>query len=160
MRPWIAERLRYHTDSVFEEVTALARRHEAVNLGSGTPNTPVPDAIQAAAAEAIAAGHNQYAPGRGEAVLRAAVAAHAARFYGQEIDPATEITITSGVTEALHAALFSFVDPGDEVPALIDNFLVLVVAGVLELCSDVGLPGQHLAGQQHRRAGHVDDLAA
>jgi N-succinyldiaminopimelate aminotransferase len=111
----MAKRLSSYTDSVFEEATALARRCDAVNLGSGTPDTPVPDCVKAAVEEAIAAGHNQYSPVQGEAVLRAAVAEHAARFYGQDIDPATEISITSGVTEALHAALFSFVDPGDEV---------------------------------------------
>jgi N-succinyldiaminopimelate aminotransferase len=55
---------------------------------------------------------------QGEAALRAAVAGHAARFYGQDVDPATEVSITSGVTEALHAAVFSFVDPGDEVIVL------------------------------------------
>ena len=115
MREWMAERLLPYQDSVFEVVNELARRYDAVNLGSGTPNTPVPDAMQAAVTHAIAAGHNQYSPVRGEAVLRAAVAAHAARFYGQEIDPNTEISITSGVTEALHAALFSVVNPGDEV---------------------------------------------
>ena len=96
-------------------MNALARRYHAVNQASGTPDMPVPDSMQAAALEAIADGHNQYAPLRGEPVLRAAVAAHAARFYGQEVDPATEITVTSGVTEAIHAAVFSFVDPGDEV---------------------------------------------
>jgi N-succinyldiaminopimelate aminotransferase len=115
MRHWMAERLRAQRDSVFEETNALARRYEAVNLGSGTPDMPVPELMQTAVEEAIAGGHNQYAPVQGEAVLRASVAAHAARFYGQEIDPTTEITITSGVTEALHAAIFSFIDPGDEV---------------------------------------------
>jgi N-succinyldiaminopimelate aminotransferase len=111
----MAKRLCSYVDSVFEEATALARRCDAVNLGSGTPDLPVPEAIQAAVEEAIAGRHNQYAPVRGEAVLRAAVAAHAARFYGQEVDPATEVTITSGVTEAIHAALLSLIDPGDEV---------------------------------------------
>jgi N-succinyldiaminopimelate aminotransferase len=115
MRRWMAERLCSERDSVFEEMNALARRYDAVNLGSGTPDLPVPELIQAAAQQAMAAGHNQYAPVQGEPVLRAAVAAHAARFYGQKIDPATEISITSGVTEALHAAVFSFIDPGDEV---------------------------------------------
>jgi N-succinyldiaminopimelate aminotransferase len=115
MRHWTAERLCSQRDSVFEETNALARRYCAVNLGSGTPDAPVPDLIRAAVEEAIAGGHNQYAPVQGEAVLRAAVAAHAARFYGQEVDPMTEVSITSGVTEALHAAVFSFVDPGDEV---------------------------------------------
>jgi N-succinyldiaminopimelate aminotransferase len=115
MRHRTAQRLCSQKDSVFEEMNALARRYDAINLGSGTPDTPVPELLQAAAEKAIAGGHNQYAPVRGEAVLRAAVAAHAARFYGQEIDPATEVSITSGVTEALHAAVFSFIDPGDEV---------------------------------------------
>jgi N-succinyldiaminopimelate aminotransferase len=111
----MAKRLHSYTDSVFEEAAALARRYDAVNLGSGTPTCPMPEPLKTAVAEAIAAGHNQYAPVRGEAVLRAAVAAHAGRFYGQVIDPATEISITSGVTEGLHAALFSFLDPDDEV---------------------------------------------
>jgi N-succinyldiaminopimelate aminotransferase len=115
MRHWTAERLCSQRDSVFEEMNALARRHEAVNLGSGTPDQPVPDSMRTAVEEAIAAGRNQYAPVQGEAVLRAAVAAHAARFSGQQIDPATEISITSGVTEGVHAAVFSFVNPGDEV---------------------------------------------
>ena len=115
MRSWTAQRLGSHTNSVFEEVAALARRHNACNLGSGTPDSPLPEALQAALNGAIAGGHNKYAPVQGEAVLREAVAAHAARFYGQQVDPETEISITSGVTEAIHAALFSMVDPGDEV---------------------------------------------
>jgi N-succinyldiaminopimelate aminotransferase len=115
MRPWVAKRLSSQRESVFEESSALARRYGAVNLGSGTPEMPVPDSVLAAAADAIAGGHNQYAPVRGEAALREAVAAHAARFYDQELDPSTEVTITSGVTEAIHAAIFACVDPGDEV---------------------------------------------
>jgi N-succinyldiaminopimelate aminotransferase len=115
MRRWTADRLVSQKDSVFEEANALARQYSAVNLGSGTPNLPVPDFLRAAIAEAVAAGHNQYAPVQGAEVLREAVAGHAARFYGQEVDPATEVSITSGVTEALHAAIFAFIDPGDEV---------------------------------------------
>jgi N-succinyldiaminopimelate aminotransferase len=115
MRRWMAKRLCSQTDSVFEEMNALAHQYEAVNLGSGTPDTPVPNAMCAAVEEAIAGGHNQYAPVRGEAVLRSAVAAHAARFYDQELDPDSEVTITSGATEAIHAAICALVDPGDEV---------------------------------------------
>jgi N-succinyldiaminopimelate aminotransferase len=111
----MAKRLGAYTDSIFEEGHALAQRYDAVDLGSGIPDLPVPEPLQAAVQEGIVGGHNQYAPVRGETALRTAVAAHAARFYGQELDPATEITITSGVTEALHAAIFSIVDPGDEV---------------------------------------------
>jgi N-succinyldiaminopimelate aminotransferase len=133
MRRWTAERLGCEKDSVFEEANALARRYGAVNLGSGTPDLPVPDCLRAALEEAVAAGHNQYAPVQGEAVLRAAVAGHAARFYGQEVDPATEVSITSGVTEALHAAVFSFVNPGDEVI-------------VFEPCYDSYVPCIRMAG--------------
>jgi N-succinyldiaminopimelate aminotransferase len=115
MRDWTAKRLCQYKDSVFEETNALARQYGALNLGSGTPDMPVPDALHAAVAEAIAAGHNRYAPVRGEPVLRSAVAAHSDRFYGQDVDPTREVTITSGVTEAVHAAALSFVDPGDEV---------------------------------------------
>jgi aspartate/methionine/tyrosine aminotransferase len=115
MRSWSANRLESYTDSVFEEVAALAHKHDAVNLGSGTPDSPVPASLRAALIEAVSRGHNQYSPVQGETVLREAVAAHAARFYGQEVDPATDVSITSGVTEAIQAALFSVVDPGDEV---------------------------------------------
>jgi N-succinyldiaminopimelate aminotransferase len=111
----MAKRLYSYADSVFEEVTALARGCGAINLGSGTPDMSVPEPIQAAAKETIATGHNQCARVRGEMELRSAVAAHEARFYGQEIDPATEITTTNGVTEAMYAALHSVIDPGDEV---------------------------------------------
>jgi N-succinyldiaminopimelate aminotransferase len=115
MRQWMTERLYSRRDSVFEEINALARQYDAVNMGVGTPDMPPPDAMQSAVAEAMAGGHNQYAPVRGEAALRAAITEHAARFYGQQIDPATEITVTSGVTEGMHAALFAFVELGDEV---------------------------------------------
>jgi N-succinyldiaminopimelate aminotransferase len=115
MRDRIAKRLDAQRASVFEEMNALARRYCAVNLGSGTPDASIPEAIRAALAEAVAQGCHQYSPVRGERILREAVAAHSARFYGQDIDPETEITITSGATEAIHAALLTVVDPGDEV---------------------------------------------
>jgi N-succinyldiaminopimelate aminotransferase len=115
MRDWAAGRLGALRDSVFEETNELARRFDAVNLGSGTPDMPLPDCIRVAVDRAIAGGSNQYAPVRGESALGVAVAAHARRFYGQEIDPEGEVTITNGVTEAIHAAVFSAVAPGDEV---------------------------------------------
>jgi N-succinyldiaminopimelate aminotransferase len=133
MRSWMAKRLGSYAESVFEETHALARHYAAINLGSGTPDMPVPEALQAAVAEAMAAGRNKYAPLQGEMCLREAVAAHAARFHGQQVDPAAEVMITSGVTEALHAALFSIVDPGDEVV-------------VFEPFYDCYVPGIRLAG--------------
>jgi N-succinyldiaminopimelate aminotransferase len=129
----MARRLCPYTDSVFEEVTALARRYGAVNLGSGTPDMPVAAELTAALGAAFAGEHNRYAPVRGEAVLREAVAAHAKRFYGQCIDPASEVTVTCGVTEGVNAAVRSFVNPGDEVI-------------VFEPCYDSYVPSIEMAG--------------
>jgi N-succinyldiaminopimelate aminotransferase len=129
MRSWTAKRLSPCSASVFEEAAELARRHGAVNLGAGAPGLPVPASLRAAVEEAMAAGHNQYAPVRGESVLRSAVAEHAARFYRQQVDPEAEVTITSGVTEALHAALLSVLDPGDEV-VLFEPFYDCYVPGI------------------------------
>jgi N-succinyldiaminopimelate aminotransferase len=128
-----ANRLSGQRGSVFEEMNTLAWRYNAINLGSGTPRGPVPAPLQAAAARAIAEGANQYAPGRGEAVLRQAVAAHAARFYGQRVDPDREVTITSGVTEGVYSSILSLVDPGDEVI-------------VFEPCYDSYVPSIRMAG--------------
>ncbi len=133
MRRRAAERVGCQRDSVFEEANALARRYGAVNLGSGTPDLPLPDFLRAAVEEAVGAGHNQYAPVQGVPVLREAVAAHAARFYGQQVDPHAEVSITSGVTEGLHAAVLSLADPGDEVI-------------VFEPCYDSYVPCVRMAG--------------
>src|SRR6516165_9985767 len=114
MRNCVAERMSSPKASIFDEMNELARRYDAVNLGSGTPDRELPEPMRVALGEATARGHNQYSPIQGEAVLRAAVVAHALRFYNQQIDPA-EISITCGVTEALHAAITCFVNPQDEV---------------------------------------------
>jgi N-succinyldiaminopimelate aminotransferase len=111
----MAKRLRGYGASVFAEMTALARKHKAVNLGQGFPDFEGPSEIIAAAEAAMAAGHNQYAVSRGEPELRAAIAEHSERFYGQQIDPQAEITVTSGATEALFLAALAFIEPGDEV---------------------------------------------
>jgi N-succinyldiaminopimelate aminotransferase len=115
MKIGVAERLAGYRDSVFDEMEALARQYGAVNLGPGTPDIAVPAPLVTAAANAIANGRNQYSPIRGEMALREAIAAHARRFYGQQIDPETEVTVTSGVTEGMQAAIFSIIQPGDEV---------------------------------------------
>lgn len=101
--------------TIFEEITALANRHGAINLGQGFPDTEGPAAIAEIAKRAITDGLNQYAPGSGIADLRTAVAEHQARFRGQHIDPDTEVVITTGATEGIAAAVLAFVSPGDEV---------------------------------------------
>jgi N-succinyldiaminopimelate aminotransferase len=101
--------------TIFEEMTTLAVRTGAINLGQGFPDEDGPAEIKAAAQAAIAAGANQYAPGKGILPLREAIAAHQERFYGLTPDPETEIIVTTGATEAIAASLLAFVEPGDEV---------------------------------------------
>src|SRR5579862_8404240 len=96
-------------------MSALAARTGAVNLGQGFPDTDGPLAVKEAAIAAITAGDNQYPPASGAAVLRHAIAAHQARFWGLGYDPATEVLVTAGATEALAAAVLSLCEAGDEI---------------------------------------------
>jgi aspartate/methionine/tyrosine aminotransferase len=100
--------------SVFERMSLAAARHGAVNLGQGFPDFGWPEAIVEAAAAALREGSNQYAPSRGLPVLREAVAAHYRRHHGLALE-ADGVCVTSGATEALAAAIFATVEPGDEV---------------------------------------------
>lgn len=102
--------------TIFAEMTALAARTGAVNLGQGFPDEDGPAEVLAAAQEAIRAGANQYAPGRGVPELLQSVAAHQKRFYDLDVDPDREVVVTAGATEALAATLLALVDgPADEV---------------------------------------------
>jgi N-succinyldiaminopimelate aminotransferase len=101
--------------TIFEEMSGLARAHGAVNLGQGFPDDPGPEAIRAKAADAVLNGYNQYPPMAGLPELRQAVAAHYARTQGLDLDWASEVTVTSGATEALAAAFLALIEPGDEV---------------------------------------------
>lgn len=95
-------------------MSALAREHDAVNLGQGFPDSNGPDHVRAAAAEAIISGPNQYPPSMGTPELRLAVAQHNRRFYGLDVDPDREVIVTSGATEALADCLLALLRPGDE----------------------------------------------
>ncbi|MGB3438048.1 MAG: pyridoxal phosphate-dependent aminotransferase [Actinophytocola sp.] len=113
-RPALVSRLTPFTSTIFAEMTALATRTGAVNLGQGFPDTDGPPAMLEAAQRAIATGVNQYPPGPGRQELRAAIAAQRAG-YGIEFDPDTEVLVTVGATEAIAAAMLALVEPGDEV---------------------------------------------
>ncbi|MGN6743130.1 MAG: aminotransferase class I/II-fold pyridoxal phosphate-dependent enzyme, partial [Amnibacterium sp.] len=93
----------------------LATATGAINLGQGFPDTVGPAEVLEAARDAIAAGLNQYPPGRGTDARRKAIAAHQRRWYGLEVDPEREVLVTAGATEALAATLLALVEPGDEV---------------------------------------------
>ena len=101
--------------TIFEEITALAGRHGAINLGQGFPDEEGPAEMLEAARAAIAGGANQYAPGQGLPVLRNAVAAHQERFYGLHLDPDTAVIASTGATEAIASTLLALTGPGDEV---------------------------------------------
>ena len=101
--------------TIFEEITALAGTHSAINLGQGFPDEDGPAEIRNAARRAILAGANQYAPGMGLPALREAIADHQERFYGLRPDPGTEVMVTTGATEAIASTLLALTGPGDEV---------------------------------------------
>ncbi|WP_280425343.1 pyridoxal phosphate-dependent aminotransferase [Nocardia carnea] len=113
--PPTVTRLRPFAATIFAEMTELAVRHEAVNLGQGFPDSDGPAAMLEVAREAIAGGGNQYPPGRGMPVLRRAIAADRARRYGTRYNPDTEVLVTVGATEAVTAAVLGLVEPGAEV---------------------------------------------
>ncbi|MER7013233.1 pyridoxal phosphate-dependent aminotransferase [Saccharopolyspora sp. NPDC000359] len=113
--PALTTRLRPFTSTIFAEITELARRTGAVNLGQGFPDTDGPEGMLRVAQEAIANGVNQYPPGAGEPDLRAAISEHRAARYGIEHRPEDEVLVTVGATEALTAAMLALVEPGDEV---------------------------------------------
>jgi aspartate/methionine/tyrosine aminotransferase len=100
--------------TVFAVMSALANEHGAINLGQGFPDTDGPEWVRGIAAEALRNGPNQYPPMAGLPELRAAVAAANRRFYGLEIDPQSEVLVTSGATEALADCCAALLNPGDE----------------------------------------------
>jgi N-succinyldiaminopimelate aminotransferase len=110
----LVERMRAHSSTIFAEMSALALRTGAINLGQGFPDTDGPASLLDDAAGNIKAGINQYPPGVGVPELRTAVAEHQRRFYGLDVDPAT-VLVTTGATEAIASAVLALCEPGDEV---------------------------------------------
>lgn len=115
--------------SIFERMSALARAHDAINLGQGFPDFGWPDGVLDKAAEAVRFGSNQYPPMRGLPELREAVAAYYRGRQGLDVH-VDQVTITSGATEAIADAILALVEPGDEVvlfQPLYDAYLPLVL---------------------------------
>ena len=110
-----AQRLDGLGTTIFTEMTALAARTGAINLGQGFPDTDGPASVIEAAVAALRGGHNQYAPLPGVPALREAVLSHQRECYGLEPE---DVLITFGATEAIAAALLGLCDPGDEVVVL------------------------------------------
>jgi methionine aminotransferase len=104
--------------TIFSEMTRLADAHGAINLSQGFPDYAVPPELTALVAKYMQQGCNQYAPMQGVQLLRERIAAKVSELYGAEYEPAREITITSGATEALFAAITAVVHADDEVIVL------------------------------------------
>ena len=121
-----ANRLTGLGTSVFTEMTALAQRTGAINLGQGFPDTDGPAEVIEAAVAALRGGENQYAPLPGVPALRAAVLEHQRVYYGLQPE---DLLVTFGATEAIAAALLALCDPGDEVIAL-EPFYDSYAAGI------------------------------
>ncbi len=115
--------------TIFTVMSALATEHGAINLGQGFPDVEGPQDVVRAAADALLDQRNQYPPLAGLPELRQAVAYANARFYGLSVDPANEVVVTSGATEAITACLMALLNPGDEVvliEPLYDTYLPVV----------------------------------
>jgi N-succinyldiaminopimelate aminotransferase len=111
----LVERMQPFVSTIFAEMSALAVRTGAINLGQGFPDTDGPPSLLDDAVAAIRSGANQYPPGLGVPELRQAIAAHQKRFYGLEVDPEADVLVTAGATEAIAATILALTGPGDEV---------------------------------------------
>ena len=125
----LATRLHGIAPTIFTQMSALAMRTQSVNLGQGFPDVDGPPEVIARAIAALQHGHNQYAPGPGVPELRQAIARHQQRHYGIELDPDSQVLVTTGCTEGIAAALLGLVDPGDEVVVLepyYDSYVAMI----------------------------------
>jgi N-succinyldiaminopimelate aminotransferase len=112
----LVSRMRPFQRSVFGDMSRRAADLDAVNLGQGFPDEDGPESIREAAVAAIRSGRgNQYPPAHGLPELRVAIARHQERFYGLKIDPADEVVVATGASEAIAAAVLALVEPGQEV---------------------------------------------
>ncbi len=101
--------------SIFTVMSALAQKHDAVNLGQGFPDYPIDPLLIDLVTEAMRAGHNQYPLMPGVFALREAIAAKVARLYGRQYDPVSAITVTTGATQAIFTTIQALAHIGDEV---------------------------------------------
>ncbi len=121
-----ADRVSSFGTTIFAEIGKLASEYDALRLSTGYPDYDGPPEAIEAAAQAMRAGHNQYAPTLGEPILREALAEHAQRFYGQQLDPEIEIAVTNGAAETLYSVCAGLINPGDEVIIIEPHFDVYV----------------------------------
>jgi aspartate/methionine/tyrosine aminotransferase len=156
----MAERVSSFGTTIFTEMNVLAAEHNAVNLSQGMPDFAGPEFAKIAAIKAINADQNQYAPVPGILPLRKAAAANYARDYGVEADPATEVTVTCGASEAIFDIIMAMVNPGDEVivfePAYDAYIADIIMAGATPRYVTL-LPPDNTANGQETASWTFDD---
>ncbi|NBC10094.1 MAG: aminotransferase class I/II-fold pyridoxal phosphate-dependent enzyme [Bacteroidetes bacterium] len=111
----VSSKLPHVGTTIFSVMSALAQEHGAINLSQGFPNFPSSEKLTNLVCHYLKAGYNQYAPMPGLSGLREQIARKAQVMYGLEVDPAEEVTVTAGATQAIYCAIAAFVHPGDEV---------------------------------------------
>jgi len=130
MKRTLVPRMEPYATSIFGEMSGLALETGSINLGQGFPDTDGPEEVSLVARAAVAEGRgNQYPPVHGLPDLRAAIAEHQARFYGLVLDPATDIVVTTGASEAIQSALLALCDTGDEV-VVFEPWFDIYAAGI------------------------------
>ena len=134
--------------TIFTAMTQLANEHGACNLSQGFPDFDVPFELMELVEKHIRAGHNQYAPMQGVVLLRERIAEKVFDLYGARVDPETDITVTSGATEALFAAITAVVHPGDAVivfePAYDSYVPVIELSGGRPIYHKLLFPGYRI----------------
>lgn len=144
MEAVLVARMREFGTTIFSVMSRLAAEHDAVNLGQGFPDEDGPAPVLAEAVRAIGTGINQYPPLMGAAVLREAIAAHQARFYGLTLDPDRDVLVTAGATEAMALTLLALCEPGDEVVLIQPSYdayaAAVAMAGATRRTVSLSLP--------------------
>lgn len=114
-KKFYSDRIASMPTSIFSLISKMAIEYDAVNLGQGFPDFDGPEFVKNAIKNALDSSKTQYAPTHGILSLRKAIAEYQKNYYDNKWNPETEITVTTGATEALHNAITAFIDPGDEV---------------------------------------------
>lgn len=136
----MASRVESFGTTIFSDINDLAAHYGAVNLGQGKPDFDGASEVIQAAIDALQSGlYNQYSPGLGLPALKSAIAAHEMKYYGYEVNPQTQMTITVGATEAIFATIMGLVDAGDEVivfEPFYDSYVpsILMAGGIPRYC--------------------------
>ncbi|RMG17587.1 MAG: aminotransferase class I/II-fold pyridoxal phosphate-dependent enzyme [Bacteroidetes bacterium] len=151
----LSSKLPHVGTTIFTVMSALAQEHQAINLSQGFPDFSCDKKLISLVNHYMKKGHNQYAPMAGAPVLRQRISTLVKELYGADYDPETEITITSGATEALFCAVTALVKEGDEViviePAYDSYIPAIELSGGVPVCIPLEYPSYRLDWDKLKR---------